>query len=99
MKASEVSPWIERMINNNSIKADEPILIIQANLLVYPQYDLQKLTDDFIVDDDTATWVFKEAFLNLTTNDRGVFEVRQHWINIVQNHLESLKEDLKKEKR
>lgn len=65
---------------------DEPVFVVNGDYLLYPQYNLAKMAQEWLDDPKAKDWIFKNAAILLST-DKGTVEVRRHWVRIVQNWL------------
>ena len=59
---------------------DGPFIVLRAEDLVYPQYDLRAKLEEFI--EKSRPWVEKRA-ARLLSEDHGAATVREHWKQLV----------------
>ena len=60
-------------------------IVLKAEDLLYPQYDLQRRLAEWMSSDEMRTWLADEAQKNLDSRHGAVGSVVQHWVNLVAN--------------
>lgn len=82
MTKAELIEWLNNPIADELIGDDEPLLLLRADSLLYPQYDLHDDVRRFSALEQVRKWLGRRAFEELQT-DNGAPEVRAHWRKLV----------------
>jgi len=62
-----------------------PVMVLNGEDVLYPQYDLVQKTRDWLESDDVRTWLANEADKRLDERTDPIDTLAEHWFNLRSN--------------
>lgn len=80
----ELKDWLDNKDTDAIFGEDEPLLLVRADTLLFPQYDVHSTLQQFMDSPQVVKWLGDRAFRELQKDYNGVPEVRDHWRMLVE---------------
>lgn len=84
--------WAALTLYGELVGINGPFIVLKAEDMLYPQYDLIDRLREFIESDEMARWLGEQAAERLQGSLHASESVREHWQKLVERAAELTKE-------